>query len=203
MGDMQTTVANELFESMEPGRVYRRKELCSLSNNLTRDLNKLVEEGQIVRASAGLYYRPRMTSIGPAPASEEELVRGFLSDDRFLLVSFNEYNLLGLGLTQLYNQQFVYNRKRHGEFVLDGRTFSFKRPRDFPDKLTKEFLFVDLFNNRFELSRDTRELEVLLAKRAQEADGHELLRASMRYGKVATRKFFRDVLQLPEEVLAA
>lgn len=147
-----------------------------------------------MRASAGLYYRPRMTSVGPAPASSEELVRAFLSDESFLFVSFNEYNLLGLGLTQLYNQQFVYNRKRHGDFVLDGKKFSFRRPRDFPKELTKEFLFVDLFNNRSELCGDTRELEELLVEKAKEVDENTLLEAAKHYGKVATRKFFEEAL---------
>lgn len=186
--------ARKLLESMEPGRVYRRKELSSLSSNLTRDLNKLVEQRELVRAAAGLYYRPQTTSVGPAPASSEELVRAFLSGDPFLFVSFNEYNLLGLGLTQLYNQQFVYNRKRRGDFVLDGKRFSFRRPRDFPEKLTKEFLFVDLFNNRAELSGDTSELEALLAEKAKEADERALLEAAKHYGKVATRKFFEEAL---------
>jgi len=191
---MENTAAQRLWDTMEPGRVYRRKELGSLSSNLTRDLDKLVEQGKLVRAAAGLYYRPRMTSVGPAPASSEELVRAFLSDDLFLLVSFNEYNLLGLGLTQLYNQQFVYNRKRHGDFVLDGKRFSFRRPRDFPEKLTKEFLFVDLYNNRSELSGDSRQLEELLVEKAREANESEVLAAAKQYGKVATRKFFEEAL---------
>lgn len=122
------------------------------------------------------------------------MVRAFLSDETFLFVSFNEYNLLGLGLTQLYNQQFVYNRKRHGDFILDGRHFSFRRPRDFPETLSKEFLFVDLLNNRRELSGNTRELEKAVALRAKEADRAELCKAAKKYGKVATRKFIEEVL---------
>ena len=191
---MKRTVAQKLKDYMELGRVYRRHELDGYSGSLTRDLNKLVEQGEVVRAAPGLYYVPKMTSVGPAPASREELVRAFLAADPFLFVSFNEYNLLGLGLTQLYNQQFVYNRKRSGNFVLDGRTFSFRRPRDFPDKLSKEFLFVDLFNNRNELSGDTAQLEELLGNKAKEADRQKLRLAARRYGKVATRKFFEEVL---------
>jgi hypothetical protein len=135
-----------------------------------------------------------MTSVGPAPAKSEELVRAFLSDGAFLLLSFNEYNLLGLGLTQLHNQQFVYNRKRYGDFVLDGKRFSFRRPRDFPEKLSKEFLFVDLLNNREELSGDTRELEKLVALKARETDQVALRKAATKYGKVATRRFFEEAL---------
>lgn len=163
-------------------------------SSVTRDVKTLVEHGEIVRAAPGLYYRPKMTSVGPAPATSEELVRAFLSDEAFLFVSFNEYNLLGLGLTQHHNQQFVYNRKRHGDFILDGRHSSFRRPRDFPEKLSKEFLFVDLLNNRREFSGDTRELGKAVARRAREADRAELHKAAKKYGKVATRKFIDEIL---------
>ena len=179
---------------MEPGRVYHRQELEPYCSSVTRDVNTLVQQGEIVRAAPGLYYRPKMTSVGPAPATSEELVRAFLSDETFLFVSFNEYNLLGLGLTQLHNQQFVYNRKRHGDFILDGRHFSFRRPKDFPEKLSKEFLLVDLLNNRRELSGDTRELEKAVARSPKEADRTELRKAAGKYGKVATREFIDQVL---------
>lgn len=179
---------------MQPGRVYRRKELASFSNNLSRDLSKLRDSGQLVQAATGLYYRPKQTSVGPAPAKAKELVRAFLSDDPFLFVSFNEYNLLGLGLTQLHNQQFVYNRKRNGDFVLDGRSFSFRTPRNFPKKLSKEFLLVDLFNNRNELSGDTTMLEKRMGIKAQEVNKRDMLEAARLYGKVAARKFFEEVV---------
>ncbi len=190
---MESTVAEKLKDIMTPGRVYRRGELAPYSNNLSRDLEKLVATKLVVRAAPGLYYRPGVTSVGPAPAAREELVRAFLNTDDFLFVSFNEYNLLDLGLTQLYNQQFVYNRKRDGKFVLDGRQFTFRRQRDFPAKLTKEFLFVDLFNNRKELAGNTSELEKLVAQRAREVDQQELVHVARYYGKVATRKFFEEL----------
>ena len=191
---MKQNAAERLKSYMEPGRVYRRQELSPYSSSLSRDIDKLVDQEEVIRAAPGLYYRPRMTSVGPAPASSEELVRAFLADDAFLFVSFNEYNLLGLGLTQLYNQQFVYNRKRSGEFTLDGKKFSFRRPRDFPQKLSREFLFVDLFNNRNELSGDTRELERRVTSKLKEVNRDKLRNAARSYGKVATRKFFEEVL---------
>lgn len=191
---MNKTAAQKLKGAMKPGRVYRRLELAPYCSSVTRELNTLVEQGEIVRAAHGLYYRPKMTSVGPAPATSEELVRAFLSNGDFLFLSFNEYNLLGLGLTQLYNQQFVYNHKRQGDFVLDGRRFSFRRRRDFPKKLTKEFLLVDLLNNKKELSGNTRDLEKLIGLRARTADRGELLKAAKKYGKLATRKFLDEVV---------
>ena len=184
------TTAEQLKESMKPGRVYRRRELNHLSNNLTRDLDKLVESKELVRAAPGLYYRPQMGKFGPRPAAVEELVRAFLNDDDFLLTSLSDYNQLGLGLTLLYTQTLVYNRNRHGEFVLDGKRFSFRRPRNFPKELSKEFLFVDVLNNRQELAEDTSSLEMLLVKQAKESNSKRLLEMARNYGKVSTLKFF-------------
>lgn len=192
---MRTTAAERLKQEMKPGRVYRRQELGSLSNNLTRDLNRLVESKELVRAAAGLYYQPEMTRVGPRPASSEELVRAFLNDDDFLLTSLDDYNPLGLGLTQLYNEAIVYNRKRHGRFVLDGRRFSFRRPRDFPSRLSKEFLYVDALNNKKELLEDTSRLETLMADQSAKLDRKKLLAAAKSYGKVSTRKFFEGLVR--------
>ena len=192
---MELTAAKRLVGEMKPGRVYRRPELAVFSNNLSRDLDKLVESKELVHAAPGLYYRPEMTKIGPLPASPRELVRAFLNDNDFLLTSLDDYNPLGLGLTQLYNETIVYNRKRHGRFVLDGRRFSFRRPRNFPSSLSKEFLFVDVLNNKEELLEDTSRLENLLAAQAKELDRNKLLDSASNYGKVATRKFFEALVR--------
>ncbi len=134
-----------------------------------------------------------MTKVGPLPASPQEIVRAFLDDDEFLLTSLDDYNPLGLGLTQLYNETIVYNRKRHGQFVLDGRRFSFRRPRNFPTQLSKEFLYVDVLNNLGELAEDTRRVETLVAKRATALDQRALLNAASKYGKVSTKRFFEEL----------
>ena len=192
---MRTTAAERLKQEMNPGRVYRRQELGSFSNNLTRDLNRLVKSKELVRAAPGLYYQPEMTRVGPRPASAEELVRAFLSDGDFLLTLLDDYNPLGLGLTQLYNETIVYNRKRHGRFVLDGRRFSFRRPRDFPPRLSKEFLYVDVLNHKKELLEDTSRLEALMANQSTKLDRKKLLAAAKSYGKVSTRRFFEELVR--------
>lgn len=192
---MELTVAKRLVGEMTPGRVYRRVELAAFSNNLSRDLDKLVESKELVHAASGLYYRPEMTKVGPLPASPKELVRAFLNDDDFLLTALDDYNPLGLGLTQLYNETIVYNRKRHGRFVLDGRRFSFRRPRNFPSSLSREFLFVDVLNNKDELLEDTSRLVKLLEAQVKKLDRQKLLYSANSYGKVATRKFFEALVR--------
>lgn len=190
---MNQTARVTLKENMKTGRVYRRHELRSFSTNLSRDIEKLMKEEAIVQAAPGLYYKPKMTKIGMLPATTEELVRAFLNDGDFLLTSLDQYNPLGVGLTQLYNETIVYNRKRHGNFVLDGRRFSFRRANDFPLNLTKEFLYVDLLNNKDELLEDTSHLEERMKEKTKELDRKRLLATARKYGKVATRKFFEEL----------
>ena len=192
---MRTTVRNKLKEEMKPGRVYRTQELVLFSNNLTRDLKKLVNEKEIVRAAPGLYYRPKMTRVGPLPATPEELVRAFLKDDEFLMTSLSDYNPLGLGLTQLYNETVVYTRNRHGHFALDGRHFSFRIPRNFPRVQSREFMYVDVINNRKELGEDTSRLKWLLAEQVKTLDHNKLQAAIKNYGKVSTKKYFEELMR--------
>ena len=95
---------NKLKQHLRPGQVYRRADLLPWSNAVDRHLKQLVEEGTLTKLSGGLYYCPKHTNFGAAPASEEKLVEAFLKDHRFLLTSPNAYNVLGVGSTQLYNE---------------------------------------------------------------------------------------------------
>ena len=109
---------NEVKKHLRPGRVYRRVELAHWSNAVDRHLRQLQEDGTLTKLSGGLYYRPKKTAFGEAPAEDAKLVKTFLKDDRFLLTSPNAFNALGVGTTQLYNETVVYNHKRHGRFKL-------------------------------------------------------------------------------------
>ena len=191
---MREIATQTIINSMVPGHVYRRQELKPYSNNLSRDLNKLVEDGEIIKAAPGLYYKPEITRFGARGASDVKLVQAFLNDDDYLLTSLSEYNPLGLKLTQMYNEIIVYNRKRCGNFELDGRRFSFRRPSNFPKKLTKEFLFVDVLNNRDELAEDISDLENLIERKIADLDNKALLEAATKYGKVYTKKFYQGLL---------
>jgi len=136
-----------LKNHLEPGHLYRRADLEPHSNAVDRHLKQLQKSGVLKKLSGGLYHYPRKTKFGKAPPTDYELVKSFLKDDRFLLFSQSAYNSLGLGTTQLHNETLVYNHKRHGTFKIGGRTFKFVRKTHFPDKVTKEFLLIDLINN--------------------------------------------------------
>jgi len=183
-----------LKKQLMPGKVYRRADLATRTTNVDRHLRTLVDKGELVKLQNGLYLHPKETAFGRAPADDDTLVRTFLKDNNYLLTSLNAYNSLGVGTTQLYNQQVVYNKKRHGVFNLGGRTFDFRRKPDFPRKLTPEFLLVDLLNNMKYVAEDHEALRARVREKALEMDVKKLATTAKKYGKVSTQKFFNDLL---------
>jgi len=188
------TALEQFKGHLQEGRVYRRAELARWSKAVDRHLRHLVEEGFLVRLSGGLYMRPKKTAFGPAPASDEALVGAFLKDGRFLLASPNQYNKLGLGTTQLYNETVVYNHKRHGVFKLGGRAFRFAVKPHFPAEASPEFLLVDAVNNADRLAEDKDRLLEKVGERAGQMDRRALARAVREYGGERAKKFFARLL---------
>jgi hypothetical protein len=148
----------ELKKHLRRGNVYRRADLARWSKSVDRHLEQLVSEGTLEKLAPGLYHYPKVSAFGKVPPEDAALVRSFLKDDRFLLTTPNAYNSLGVGTTQLYNRKTVYNHKRHGDFELGGKKFSFRMKPHFPKKPTPEFLLVDLVNNIEELAEDRKAL---------------------------------------------
>lgn len=188
------TRLEQLKRHLHPGRVYRRADLAQWSRSVDRHARALVDEGVLQKIRNGLYYYPKPSVFGRVPPDELDLVRTFLKEDDFLLTSPNAYNALGLGTTQIYNRRVVYNHKRHGQFTLGGMPFEFRRKPRFPKRLTEEFLLVDLLNNLSELAEDPTAVRERAHVKAKELDATKLRRAARDYGKVATRKFFEQVL---------
>ena len=184
----------ELKSRLKQGRVYRREDMIEWSNAIDRHLEKLVEESVLEKLAQGLYYVPKISAFGKVPPDEDVLVRGFLKDDRFLLVSPNSYNSLGVGTTQLYNKKVVYNHKRHGIFKLGNREFDFQRKYDFPTKITQEFLLVDLVNNLDELAEDRAIVLNKVLSKAKQLPTQKLKLAITKYGSVKAKKLFKEVI---------
>jgi hypothetical protein len=192
---MNMTTLGELKKHLRAGKTYRRAELALWSKSVDRHLQALVRDGSLKKLRAGLYYCPKKSVFGEVPADDHELVRTFLKDDRFLLTSPNAYNALGLGTTQLYNRRVVYNHKRHGEFVLGGRTYDFRVKHHFPRQaVSKEFLLVDLMNNLDDLAEDREVLLVRVREKAQSMDPTRLKRAAHEFANASAKKFFAGVL---------
>lgn len=190
------TKVEELKKHLERGKVYRRSDLSKWSKSVDRHLEVLLKEKTLQKLSQGLYYFPVETTFGKTPPEEEVLVRSFLKDDRFLLTSPNAYNSLGVGTTQLYNQRIVYNHKRHGEFKLGNKKFSFRVKPHFPKKLTPEFLVVDLVNNLEMLAEDHKEVLKNLSSKVRMMDAEKMEQAVAEYGNVKTKKIFESLLSI-------
>lgn len=184
----------ELKKHLKRGKVYRRADLSMWSTSVDRHLDELVKEGTLQKLSQGLYYFPNLSVFGETPPDEEVLVRSFLKDNRFLVTSLNAYNALGVGTTQLYNQKIVYNHKRHGAFNLGGKTFSFRVKPHFPNKVTQEFLLVDLLNNLDQLAEDSKEVVSKVQSKAKTMDTKKLKKTLQEYGSMKSKKILEPFL---------
>ena len=182
----------QLADELQAGRVYRREDLASLSNAVDRHLHELVSTGLLKKLAQGLYYAPKQSNFGPLPPTDEQVVRGFLRDKDFLVFSPSSYNTVGLGTTQLYNSTLVYNHKRHGVFRLGNRQFDFRVKPRFPQKLTPEFLYVDLLNNLGELAEDRDAVLNQARTKLLSFNPSRLQEALDSYGNMATRKSVRE-----------
>jgi len=185
--------SNELLSQLSEGRVYSWSELKEYSNSPGRHVKRLLDKGLLNKVGPGLYSPPKKSRFGVVPPKEDELVKNFLKSEDFLLFSTNLYNSLDLGLTQLKNETVVYNKKRYEPVELAGRKYDFKRPNNgYPNKLTVEFLVVDLMNNLKSVGEDSTKLKdnVNKAVRSSKFNKELLLDLANRYGKVGTKKFF-------------
>ena len=150
-------------------------------------------KGAVQKLSAGLYVKPEQSRFGELPPDDKELVRAFLNNNRFLLMSFNYYTSLGLGLTQLYNEVLVYNRRRHGKVKLGSKEFVFKNMPEFPQKLSREFLLIDMLNNLKSLGEDSSEVLKQLQKKKDDFNMRKTSLMAKRYGKVSTKNFIKEL----------
>ncbi|MEK6733710.1 MAG: DUF6088 family protein [Pseudomonadota bacterium] len=184
-----------LYSHMDFGKVYRREDLLPFSHAIDRDLSTLKSKGMLEKLSGGIYYKPKFSRFGKLPPSDEELVAAFLGRGKFLLYSWNQYNSLGLGLTQLYNKLVIYNLKRHGLFKLGNKVYDFRRPNSgFPNAFTPEFLLVDLLNNLDELAEDPAFVKKQIKNNLDRFDVDKVKEHALTYGKVATKHFFNKAL---------
>ena len=181
------TKVNELKSHLKPGMVYRRADLSKWSNAVDRHVIALLKNGTLQKLKTGLYYYPEESVFGQTPPDEETLVRTFLKDDHFLLTSPNDYNSLGVGTTQLYNIRVVYNHKRHGDFKLGNKIYSFQAKPRFPKKVSPEFLLVDLVNNLNKLAEDSELLMKNVTDKVGRMDRKKLKRVVKEYGNVRTK----------------
>jgi hypothetical protein len=182
-----------------PGRAYRTRDLRTWSANPTRLAQRLVGEGRLREAAHGLYYAPIPTRFGPAPASDEELLRAFLGGESFLLTGPPAWNALGLGSTSMFAVTLVYNTRRSGEFVLGGRRFLLRRV-SFPEKPAAEWFVIDLVQHHDMAGLALSELRaaLLATLRIGLWDRARLREMAETYGTKATLAVVDDALSASE-----
>ena len=144
--------------NLEPGKAYRTRELRCWSANPSRLARRLVREGRLREAGHGLFYAPVESRFGPAPARDEEILRVFLDEDRFVITGPPRWNALGLGSTAMFATTLVYNTRRTGEFTFDGRRFLLRRVL-FPESPSPEWFVVDLLQHHEMAGASLAELE--------------------------------------------
>ena len=184
----------KMRKKLKPRTAYRREDFINLSSNVDRHLKTLVSEKALVKIQNGLYMCPEETPFGKALPKETQLLKTFLKDDRFVVYDLNIFNSLGVGLTQLHNKRIVFNRKRHGEFHFNGKHYSFYRWREAPNRLSKEFLYVDFLNRFDKLAEDNVKSKKLLKRQFKKLDQKKLQKAVKSYGKESTKKKFQSLL---------
>ena len=186
---------NTLFQHINQGEVYRRSDLEYYSTAIDRQLAQLIKGGKLVKLNQGLYYAPMQSKFGVVPPDDHLLVERFLKDEDFLLISPNSFNTLGLGLTQLYNTMWVYNHKRKGEFILNGKSFDFKLKNSFPQKITREYLLVDLLNNFESLAEDKKNIVDKLTRNVLSFNMDALMKATQQYGNGTAKRIIKSIVR--------
>jgi len=144
----------ELEGLLKRGMIYRKSELEAVIDLDKGDLQKLVDNGSLDKIANDLYYYPKLSVFGNVPPNANDLLSKYLNYEPFLITSLNHYNNLGVGTTQLYNVTLVYNKRLSGKRKLGKKVYHFKKKKDFPTKLSLEYLLVDLINNLQILEED-------------------------------------------------
>ena len=198
---MSSTDLLRLSDFLTPGHVYRREDLQKLSSNVDRYLKSLVMTGVLEKLQHGLYLSPKTSEFGESFPDEKSLLESFLKDDHFVVYSPNAFNTLGLGMTQLYSEKVVFNRKRHGEFELCGRKYFFYRWREAPKKLSKEFLVVELLNRLPEMAENHNHLEEQLRLQVSSLNQPKFNYALMHYGTKSAQLRFQKLVRFDKKAM--
>ena len=174
--------------SLDPGRVYRTRELAKWSANAPRLARRLVDEGTLVPLAHGLFAYPKPSRFGPVPPRDEEIVRAFLDGGPFVFTGPERWNALGLGTTAVFAVPLVYNSKRSGTFTFGNRRFVFRRVA-FPENPPVEWFVIDLFEHADQAAADPSALAVALGRSVAQGrfDAGRLVDLARRYGSRATQ----------------
>ena len=173
---------------LEPGRVYRTRDLKAWGINAPRLAKRLVQEGKLVPLAHGLFAYPKNGRFGAVPPSDKELMRAFLEGTPFVFTGSEHWNALGLGTTAVFASPLVYNTKRSGTFNFGGRRFVLRRVA-FPENPPLEWFVVDLLEHADQAGASRSELSTSLAHALARGtfNRERLLEMAKRYATKATQ----------------
>lgn len=180
---------------LEPGRVYRTRDLASWSANPPRLARRLVGQGQLVPLAHGLFAHPRSSRFGAVPPLDEEIMRAFLDGGAFVFTGPERWNALGLGTTAAFAVPLVYNTKRSGSFTFGNRRFVLRRVA-FPENPPSEWFVVDLLEHADQAAASPAEIAQVLTRALARGrfDRDRLREMANRYGSRATKALVEGAL---------
>ncbi len=181
--------------TLEPGRVYRTRDLTAWGANAPRLAKRLVQNGALVRLTHGLFAHPKLSRFGAVPPSDDEMLRAFLDGGPFVLTGSERWNALGLGSTAAFTAPLVYNTKRSGTFNLGGRRLVLRRVA-FPERPSAEWYVVDLLENADRAGVSRADLATALARALAlgRFDRDRLQEMARRYGTKKTEALVTSAL---------
>jgi hypothetical protein len=173
---------------LEPGRVYRTRDLADWSANAPRLAKRLVQDGSLIRLGHGLFAQPKRSRFGVVPPGDEELLRAFLDGSPFVYTGPERWNALGLGSTATFAVPLVYNTKRTGTFELGGRRFLLRRVA-FPENPPPEWFVVDLLEHAEQAGTSRADVAAALGRALSRGvfDRQRLFDMAGRYGTKMTQ----------------
>ncbi|NQW63087.1 MAG: hypothetical protein HQ461_09680 [Deltaproteobacteria bacterium] len=180
---------------LEPGRVYRTRELAAWSSNAPRLARRLVDEGLLVPLAHGLFAHPKPSRFGPVPPRDEEIMRAFFDGSPFVFTGPEYWNALGLGTTAVFAVPLVYNTKRSGTFAFGNRRFLLRRVA-FPEQPPAEWFVIDLFEHAEQAAAAPQALAETLVGALSRGrfDRERLTELAKRYGSRATQALIAGAL---------
>lgn len=180
---------------LEPGHVYRTRDLAPWTANAPRLARRLVREGALVPLAHGLFAHPKHNRFGVVPPTDDAIIRAFLDNTPFVFTGPDRWNALGLGSTAVFAMPLVYNTKRSGTFTFGGRRFVFRRVA-FPENPPPEWFVVDLLEHADQAGTSRTDLVAALGRAlARDTFNRERLREMVkRYSTKATRALLESAL---------
>ena len=186
-GKRETAMTAAAHPQLQPGRVYRTRELAAWSANAPRLAKRLVAQGELVPLAPGLFAYPKRGRFGAVPPTDDELMRAFLDGGPFVFTGPDRWNALGLGATAVFAAPVVYNTKRSGTFLLGGRRFVLRRVA-FPENPPPEWFAVDLLEHAEQAGASRAGIAAALAHAVDrgQLDRERLRGMALQFGTKAT-----------------